>query len=141
MTYKVIPDLAKAVRAELTAEPTRRAEARARRRRRTARRRRMAQPAAARRDTPRGAGDSAPAAHAGTRLPDVGRPRSPGPSSGSTARTRASGRRSCTTRSAAAAHKLTLKRRDLKVDRVEQVTVAPGHELKQHYELGDEYGE
>jgi hypothetical protein len=39
------------------------------------------------------------------------------------------------------AHKLNLKRRDLKLDRVEQVTVAPGHELKQHYELGDEYGE
>jgi serine/threonine protein kinase len=39
------------------------------------------------------------------------------------------------------AHRLNLKRRDLKLDRVEQVTVAPGHELKQHYELGDEYGE
>ena len=36
------------------------------------------------------------------------------------------------------AHKLTLRRRDLKIDRSEQVTVAPGHELKQHYELGDE---
>jgi len=39
------------------------------------------------------------------------------------------------------AHKLALKRRDLKVERVEQVTVAPNHELKQHYELSDEYGE
>jgi serine/threonine-protein kinase len=39
------------------------------------------------------------------------------------------------------AHKLSLKRRDLRVDHVEQVTVAPGHELKQHYELGDDYGE
>jgi eukaryotic-like serine/threonine-protein kinase len=39
------------------------------------------------------------------------------------------------------AHKLTLKRRDLKLERVQQVTVAPGHELKQHYELSDEYGE
>jgi serine/threonine-protein kinase len=39
------------------------------------------------------------------------------------------------------AHRLNLKRRDLKLDRIEQVTVAPGHELKQHYELGDEYGE
>ena len=38
------------------------------------------------------------------------------------------------------AHRLNLKRRDLKLDRVEQVTVAPDHELKQHYELGDEYG-
>ena len=38
------------------------------------------------------------------------------------------------------AHRLNLKRRDLRLDRVEQVTVAPDHELKQHYELGDEYG-
>jgi hypothetical protein len=38
-------------------------------------------------------------------------------------------------------HKLTLKRRDLKLERVQQVTVAPGHELKQHYELSDEYGD
>jgi serine/threonine protein kinase len=38
-------------------------------------------------------------------------------------------------------HKLALKRRDLKVERVEQITVAPNHELKQHYELSDEYGE
>ena len=34
-------------------------------------------------------------------------------------------------------HKLALKRRDLKVDHVEQVMVAPGHELKQHYDIGD----
>jgi serine/threonine protein kinase len=39
------------------------------------------------------------------------------------------------------AHKLLLKRRDLKVERVEQITVAPNHELKQHYELSDEYVE
>jgi hypothetical protein len=38
------------------------------------------------------------------------------------------------------AHRLNLKRRDLRIDRVEHVTVAPDHELKQHYELGDEYG-
>jgi serine/threonine protein kinase len=38
-------------------------------------------------------------------------------------------------------HKLALKRRDLKLDRVESVTLAPGHELKQHYELGDDYGD
>jgi serine/threonine protein kinase len=38
------------------------------------------------------------------------------------------------------AHRLNLKRRDLRIDRAEQVTVAPDHELKQHYELGDEYG-
>jgi hypothetical protein len=42
---------------------------------------------------------------------------------------------------ACGAHKLGLKRRDLKLDRVEQVTVAPGHELKQHYELGDDFGD
>jgi eukaryotic-like serine/threonine-protein kinase len=40
------------------------------------------------------------------------------------------------------AHRLALKRRDLHVDRTEQVTVAPGHELKQHYDLGgDDYAE
>jgi serine/threonine-protein kinase len=38
-------------------------------------------------------------------------------------------------------HRLTLKRRDLKVERVEQVTVAPNHELKQSYEISDDYGE
>jgi hypothetical protein len=38
------------------------------------------------------------------------------------------------------AHRLNLKRRDLRLDRTEQVMVAPDHELKQHYELGDEYG-
>jgi len=38
-------------------------------------------------------------------------------------------------------HKLTLRRRDLRIDRTEQVMVAPGHELKQHYELGDDLGE
>jgi serine/threonine-protein kinase len=39
------------------------------------------------------------------------------------------------------AHRLTLKRRDLNLNRSEQVTVAPDHELKQHYELSDEYGD
>jgi hypothetical protein len=38
-------------------------------------------------------------------------------------------------------HKLALKRRDLKLDRVESVTLVPDHELKQHYELGDDYGD
>jgi serine/threonine-protein kinase len=38
-------------------------------------------------------------------------------------------------------HRLSLRRRDLKIDRTEQVMVAPGHELKQHYELGDDLGE
>jgi len=42
---------------------------------------------------------------------------------------------------ACGAHKLGLKRRDLRLDRTEHVTVAPGHELKQHYELSDEYGD
>jgi serine/threonine-protein kinase len=39
------------------------------------------------------------------------------------------------------AHRITLKRRDLNLNRSEQVTVAPDHELKQHYELSDEYGD
>jgi serine/threonine protein kinase len=41
---------------------------------------------------------------------------------------------------ACGSHKLALKRRDLKLDHVEAVTLAPGHELKQHYELGDDDG-
>jgi hypothetical protein len=42
---------------------------------------------------------------------------------------------------ACGAHKLALKRRDLKLERLDSVTLAPGHELKQHYELGDDYGD
>ncbi len=38
-------------------------------------------------------------------------------------------------------HKLALKRQDLKIDHAAQVMVAPGHELKQHYDLGDDYAE
>ena len=38
-------------------------------------------------------------------------------------------------------HKLALKRRDLRLDRAEQVMVAPGHELKQHYDIGDDNAE
>jgi hypothetical protein len=38
-------------------------------------------------------------------------------------------------------HKLGLRRHDLNLDRVEHVTAVRGVELKQHYELGDDYGE
>jgi hypothetical protein len=38
-------------------------------------------------------------------------------------------------------HTLSLRRSDLKVDRSVPVTLAPGHELKQHYELDSDYGE
>jgi serine/threonine-protein kinase len=38
-------------------------------------------------------------------------------------------------------HRLALKRRDLKVDHAANVTVAPGHALKQHYDLSEEAGE
>jgi serine/threonine-protein kinase len=136
-SYKVIPDLNKSVRAELTAEPVNDPK-------------RVAQP---HRPPPRGApavqakpAQTKPAAEenasaadtrscqlsvasfpwaelwidgkdTGQRTPVVHYPVSCGP------------------------HKLGLKRRDLRLDRVEQVTVAPGHELRQHYELSDEYGD
>ena len=140
VTYKVIPDLAKPVRAELTAEPT------------AADPKRMvaSQPhrpspshphaAAAHEARPETPVDNAPAAQqardcllsiasfpwadlwidgkdTGQRTPVVHYPVSCG------------------------THKLSLKRHDLKVDRTEQVMVAPGHELKQHYDLGDDYAE
>jgi serine/threonine protein kinase len=38
-------------------------------------------------------------------------------------------------------HKLGLRRHDLNLDRTEHVTAVHGVELKQHYELGDDYGE
>jgi serine/threonine protein kinase len=140
VTYKVIPDLAKPVRAELTAEPTPAEPKRAV----------VSQPhhsppphlhAAVGHETrPETPVDSAPAAQqardcllsiasfpwadlwidgkdTGQRTPVVHYPVSCG------------------------AHKLSLRRRDLKIDRTEQVMVAPGHELKQHYEIGDEIAE
>ena len=139
-SYKVIPDLAKPVRAELTAEPTpepKRVVA-------------AAQPhhpapphlhaAAAHETRPEAPVESAPAAQqardcllsiasfpwadlwidgkdTGQRTPVVHYPVSCG------------------------VHKLALKRRDLRVDHTEQVMVAPGHELKQHYDIGDDYAE
>ena len=142
ITYKVIPDLDKSVRAELLAGPIEEPK-RAPRGRRT---RAPAAPHARAAASNREARPSAPAAVApsaaeqprdclmsiasfpwselwidgkdtGQRTPVVHYPVSCG------------------------AHKLTLKRRDLKLERVQQVTVAPGHELKQHYELSDEYGD
>ena len=64
-----------------------------------------------------------------------------GPSSGSTVETLASARRSCTTPVACGAHTLGLRRPDLKLDRSVAVTLAPDHELKQHYELDSNYSE
>jgi serine/threonine-protein kinase len=144
-TYKVIPDLDKAVRAELPAEP---APAPAEPKRPVVAHGKAAKPgrggrasATASQDAkPRATEEPAPAADAprscmlsvgsfpwaelwidgkdtGQRTPVVHYPVSCG------------------------AHKLTLKRRDLKLDRSEQVMVAPGHENKQHYDFGDEYGE
>ena len=138
-SYKVIPDLAKPVRAELTAEPTAEPKHAL-----------ASQPhhrppphlhaAAAHETRPEAPVDSAPAAQqardcllsiasfpwadlwidgkdTGQRTPVVHYPVSCG------------------------VHKLALKRRDLKVDHTEQVMVAPGHELKQHYDIGDDYAE
>jgi serine/threonine-protein kinase len=143
ITYKVIPDLDKAVRAELAVEQTpsepKRAVA-ARGKSRPGHGRTPATPDVKAAGKARAQEEPAPAADApraclmsvgsfpwaelwidgkdtGQRTPVVHYPVSCG------------------------AHRVSLKRRDLKLDRVEQVTVAPGHENKQHYELGDEYGE
>ena len=143
ISYKVIPDLDKAVRAELAVEPTpiepKRAVA-ARGKSRPGHGRAPATPDVKAGGKARAPEEQSPAADApraclmsvgsfpwaelwidgkdtGQRTPVVHYPVSCG------------------------AHKVNLKRRDLKLDRVEQVTVAPGHENKQHYELGDEYGE
>jgi serine/threonine protein kinase len=138
-SYKVIPDLAKPVRAELIAEPTvdpKRAIA--------SQQHRPAPPhahaTAAHEARPAAPTESAPAADqardcllsiasfpwadlwidgrdTGQRTPVVHYPVSCG------------------------THKLALKRRDLRVDHAEQIMVAPGHELKQHFDLGDDYAE
>ena len=140
VTYKVIPDLAKPVRAELTAEPTapdpKRALASQPHRSPSP----HLPPAAAHETRPEAPVDNTPAAQqardcllsvasfpwadlwidgkdTGQRTPVVHYPVSCG------------------------THKLSLKRHDLKVDRTEQVMVAPGHELKQHYDIGDDYAE
>ena len=65
--------------------------------------------------------------------------RFPGPISGSTARTPASARRSCTTRSPAARTRWSSSGATSSSIASSSVMVAPGHELKQHYELGDDY--
>jgi serine/threonine protein kinase len=137
-SYKVIPDLAKSVRAELTAEPAadpKRALASQQQQHHT------------------------PPVHAHTAAAHEARPIE-SPPAAEQARDcllsvasfpwadlwidgRDTGQRtpvvhypvSCGT------HKLALKRRDLRVDHAEQIMVAPGHELKQHFDLGDDYAE
>jgi serine/threonine protein kinase len=134
-SYKVIPDLDKAVRADLAVEPVAEPKRAATARKPAAHGRPSADTKSRTADEPAAAvGDQARSCvmsvgsfpwtelwidgkDTGQRTPVVHYPVSCG------------------------AHRLNLKRRDLKLDRAEQVTVAPGHELKQHYELGDEYGE
>ena len=138
-SYKVIPDLAKSVRAELTAEPT------------TDPKRVVA--------SQQQQQHHAPPAHPHAATAHEGHPVE-SPPAADQARDcllsvasfpwadlwidgRDTGQRtpvvhypvSCGT------HKLALKRRDLRVDHAEQIMVAPGHELKQHFELGDDYAE
>ncbi len=38
-------------------------------------------------------------------------------------------------------HKIGLRRRDLKIDRSEQVTLTPERELKRHFDFSDQYVE
>jgi eukaryotic-like serine/threonine-protein kinase len=139
-SYKVIPDLDKAVRAELTAEPAGEAKS---------------VPASSRRRSPSSRGREAPA------------PRETRSSPAAEAPAVAEQARSCLVSVGSfpwaelwidgkdtgqrtpvvqypvtcGPHKLALKRRDLKLNHVEQVTVAPGHALKQHYDLSEETGE
>ncbi len=141
-TYKIIPDLAKAVRVELSAVPA----------------------VVAAVEPKHGAG-AAPASHRAP--PARGRAVSGHDSKAEPAAPVAEGPRDCAISVGSfpwadlwidgkdtgqrtpvvhypvtcGAHKLSLRRRDLKIDKIEQVTVASGHELKQHYEISDEYGE
>ena len=137
ISYKVIPDLDKAVRAELAVEPTNEP-----RRAATA----LRHPAPHAREVVKSHVTEQPTAPA---APAADQPRACLLSVGSFPWTelwidgKDTGQRTPVVHYpvTCGAHKLTLKRRDLRLDHVEQVTVAPGHELKQHYELGDEYGE
>ena len=140
VSYKVIPDLAKPVRAELTVEPT------------------VAEPKRAAPSQPH----RPPSAHLHAAAGHEARSEAPVENAPAAPQARDcllsvasfpwadlwidgkdTGQRtpvvhypvSCGT------HKLALKRHDLKVDRTEQVMVAAGHELKQHYDLGDDYAE
>jgi serine/threonine-protein kinase len=138
--YKVIPDLSKAVRVEMNAEPV--AEAKP-------------APVTSSHRTPSSTHARSASAH-GAR-----------PASGPESAPAAEGSRDCMLSIASfpwadlwidgkdtgqrtpvvhypvscGGHRLTLKRRDLKIERAEQVMVAPNHELKQSYELSDEYAE
>jgi serine/threonine protein kinase len=137
-TYKVIPDLAKAVRVELTPEAV------------AAEPKRVA--AAPRR--PPSAHGRASSAHESRSEPAAPPPAADGPRDCAVSVAsfpwadlwidgKDTGQRTPVVHYpvTCGAHKLSLRRRDLKIDKVEQVTVAPGHELKQHYEISDEYGE
>jgi serine/threonine-protein kinase len=138
-TYKVIPDLAKAVRVELTPEPA------------------PAEPkhvAAASHRPPAAHGRTTSAHESRTEAAAAPTPAADGPRDCAVSVAsfpwadlwidgKDTGQRTPVVHYpvTCGAHKLALRRRDLKIDRVEQVTVAPGHELKQHYEISDEYGE
>jgi eukaryotic-like serine/threonine-protein kinase len=147
-TYRVIPDLDKAVRAELTVEPAAvvKPTVSAHSRRPTPPRGRGGAPAA--RDARPVARDGKPIAPAETAAPAADQPRSCLLSVGSFPWTelwidgKDTGQRTPVVHYpvTCGAHKLGLKRRDLKMDRTEHVTVAPGHEIKQHYDLSDQYG-
>jgi serine/threonine protein kinase len=138
-SYKVIPDLAKSVRAELTAEPT------------TDPKRVVA--------SQQQQQHHAPPAHPHAATAHEGHPVE-SPPAADQARDcllsvasfpwadlwidgRDTGQRTPVVHYpvSCGSHKLALKRRDLRVDHAEQIMVAPGHELKQHFELGDDYAE
>ena len=142
-SYKVIPDLAKPVRAELTAEPT-------------------AEPKHAVASQPHRAAPPHLHAAAAHEARMEARPEAPVESTPGAQQARDcllsvasfpwadlwidgkdTGQRTPVVHYpvSCGVHKLALKRRDLKVDHAEQVMVAPGHELKQHYDLGDDYAE
>ncbi len=148
-SYKVIPDLAKSVRAELmtappTADEAKHAAAVAQVRRPPPPRGRVVAPlhAAAGHEThPAAAAESAAPAAEGAR--DCVLSIASFPWADLWLDGKDTGQRTPVVHYpvSCGGHKLTLRRRDLRIDRTEQVIVAPGHELKQHYELGDDLGE
>jgi serine/threonine protein kinase len=137
-SYKVIPDLDKAVRAELTAEPA-------------------AEPAAApkhastspsRSSTSRGRHATSPDpkvadAAAAPQARDCSLSVASFPWSELWIDGKDTGQRTPVVRFPVTCgeHKIALRRRDLKIDRSEQVTLTPERELKRHYDFSDQYVE
>ena len=137
-SYKVIPDLDKSVRAELTAEPVAAPKhaSKSPGRSSTSRGRHVASVAA---PTPA----PAPVAAAAPQARDCSLSVASFPWSELWIDGKDTGQRTPVVRLPVTCgeHKLGLRRRDLKIDRSEQVTLTPERELKRHFDFSDQYVE